>query len=149
LVTVDLLFWLKFAATLAISNRYFVSSDFEGSDMPKIDLNRLRRFHTDAEAAHAALMRQWDKVRKAREDLACARTQLASSKQPVPGVRKHDPNAEKPFRAAVEVAEATLQRAEEESARLSQIWEHAARLKTRVREYAIQQGALPADLQEV
>jgi DNA repair ATPase RecN len=117
--------------------------------MPAIDINRLRRFHSDASAAHAALVAQGAKVRHAREDLARARTNLDRAQHPIPGVRRVDEDAEKPLQAAVKAAEGAMKRAEDDNERLERAWEHAARLRTRVRQYAIEQGALPDDLREI
>ncbi|MBX4858764.1 hypothetical protein [Rhizobium leguminosarum] len=118
--------------------------------MPKIDINRLRRFHADASAAHAALRAQWEKLRYAREDLARARTQLEAARRPVPGVKTvEDGKAQKRFAAAVTAAEESLRLAEAELERLQRVWDHAARLRDRVRQFASEQGELPKDLQEI
>jgi len=117
--------------------------------MPAIDINRLRRFHSDASAAHAALLAQGVKVRHAREDLALACTNLYRAQHPVPGVKSVNEDAEKPLLAAVKAAEAAMKLAEDDNERLERAWEHAARLRTRVRQYAIEQGALPDDLREI
>ncbi|RFB95577.1 hypothetical protein B5K11_11750 [Rhizobium leguminosarum bv. trifolii] len=118
--------------------------------MATIDINRLRRFHADATAAGAALRAQWEKVRYAREDLARARTQLEAARRPVPGVKTvEDGKTQKRFAAAVTAAEEGLRLAETENERLYRIWEHAARLRDRVRQFAAEQGVLPKDLQEI
>ena len=116
--------------------------------MPNIDPDKLRRFHAEAKAAHAALMRASEAYRFAREDLSSATGRLEEAREPVPGVKRVGAEAEKPLVAAVKSAEATFARAEEERERLHDAWTHANRIWTKCRDFAAEHGALPNDLKD-
>lgn len=151
----------------------------------QIDIEKLRRFHADAHAAHAALMRQTETVRDARAALSAAREHERQVREPVEGVRiaagphgfdggsaapepqrrnrdmskadrdriesGHADRAAKALNEAVKTVKAAaraVEIAEAELARLDEVWQHAARLRTRVRDFAIENGVLPDDLKD-
>ncbi|MBO9195693.1 hypothetical protein J5277_16425 [Rhizobium sp. 16-449-1b] len=115
--------------------------------MSTIDINRLRRFFADAQAAHAALMVQWKKVSKARENVSHAQVELRPYQFEKRGKQILKSGGEK-FVSALAEAERDLKRADEEYERLQRAWEHAASLRNRVRDYAIQLGEFPSDLKD-
>ncbi len=151
----------------------------------QIDLKKLRRFHADAHAAHAALMRQTETVRDARAALAVARENEQQVREPIQGVsvsagphgfdggsmsrepQRRNPDqtradrdksvaasADRSAKAlneavkTVKAAARAVEIAEAELARLDERWQHAARLRTRVRDFAISHGVLPDDLKD-
>ncbi|MFB9953422.1 hypothetical protein ACFFP0_31680 [Rhizobium puerariae] len=144
--------------------------------MVSIDQNKIRKYHSDADDAHAALMAGWDRVRTARAELAQAKERLAKAETTPQGTRRAiqqtepvepkrgDYRSHEAFAAArdeymtarnefavvagVKVAEQRLAIAEAERERLALAWEHASRIRSLVTDYARQHGQLPADLRE-
>lgn len=122
---------------------------------PKIDGTKLRKYFSDAKAAHAALMASWEETRAARRELADAETALTRAKAADHATSSRKPASTVPDRAplaletaAVSAARAKLARIEAEREKLDDEWNHASRLKRSVADYARANGALPADLEE-
>ncbi len=115
--------------------------------MSTIDIGRLRRYFSDAQAAHAALMKQWERVNSEREKLSRAQVELRPYQHEKHGETFLKQGGEK-FTALVREAEAHLKIADDEYERLQRAWEHAMRLRNRVRDYAIELGELPSDLKD-
>lgn len=134
--------------------------------MVPIDLNRLRKYHSDAAVAHSNLLAAWSQVRQARAQLSRARDFLARFEEPAPGLKRDLGISKNDYRRAAEEAAKRNERqqaealqavadaeeavvyAEAERDRLEAFWAHASRLKTSVRNYAIACGALPHDLRD-
>ncbi|NTE55072.1 hypothetical protein G6M78_08260 [Agrobacterium tumefaciens] len=123
----------------------------------KIDETKLRKYFADAKSAHAALMAAWDDTRAARRELSDAELALTRAKAAAPHIdtAKHRPKSADALPDPIAVAEravksarAKLHRIESERERLSDINDHATRLRRSVSEFAQSQGALPADLAE-
>lgn len=123
----------------------------------KIDETKLRKYFSDAKAAHAALMAAWDDTRAARRDLSDAELALTRAKAAAPHIdtAKHRPKSADALPDPIAVAEravkavrAKLARIEAERERLSDANDHASRLRRNVAEFARAHGGLPDDLAE-
>ena len=135
--------------------------------MTKISIPRLRAFHDDSAAAHAALLAANERLRIARRHAQAAREtvelhretrhlqQPATKNVPNPNGRgrvteylgdpdRHTRAAEAAFAEAEKGVEAAL--AAQASAH--ERWSLANALASRARDYAASIGALPADLME-
>lgn len=137
--------------------------------MPKIDPQKLRRFHSDARAAHGGLLAASAEVRRCREDLAIAKAAMDRAKpgsgaeagwmsegsENMSGMaangRIHAVGSNSTLRdaaTALKAAETALTRSLDHEEEARERWEHAQGLWARCRAFAAAHGALPADLND-
>lgn len=122
--------------------------------MSHLSIPRLRRFVSDRESAHAAMMRANANYRDAREELTRAGDALArydDSAHSINAARMAGRGAEIDHRAryvrAVQVAQEAVNAAEAAQEAASETWQHASALGTSAVAHARNIGQLPADLE--
>ena len=117
----------------------------------QIDLNRLRKFKADATAANDALRAQSERIRNARDDLSRAKIEAArfDDARPASGADwdKYK-KAEDAARQRVADLGSHIEQLQAEHDRRERAWNHASTLWGRVRDFAAEQGRLPADLRD-
>lgn len=113
--------------------------------MPKIDIQKLRRFHANARAASAASQEASKTATEARNAWIRAENAVKDAGRRDSGVSEESKAA---LGAAVKDAAAKTARADEVADRLQDEAHHAIRLWERCRDYAAQNNVLPADLAE-
>ncbi|MBX5202235.1 hypothetical protein [Rhizobium sp. NZLR1] len=111
-----------------------------------ISIDRLRRLAEDRTSAHVAMRRAWDDVLAARKPLSDAKIALDSHIEK--GGRRRDLNSDKPFEAAVKMAQERLAVAEAAHSRLQEAWNLNCSLARRGYEYARDHTNIPADIEE-
>lgn len=115
----------------------------------QISIPRLRQFIDDAAAAHAALLSVAERQRHARRTLSTAREALVTFEESRP--QSHPGRTLESYRAplmqAVTDAQIAVEAAEAAYDAASDKWRHARILADAARDFARDNGVLPADLE--